>query len=317
MIQSRSSETRISESEMSGDMTTSAPGERFSRESEQVRQKAKDTVREAGEKVRETGDKLRQAGERTKEELMRSTRRARSEVQQRADAMIAERKARAADEVSVFGQALHQAASTLDEKGEGNIGTYVHQAADLVDSCADWLRNQEPGEMLRGCGNFTRRHPEVVLGGLFVAGIAVARFLKASDRKREDEEWDIDLRDRPFEADFDDESYYTSGLYEPASNLAAGGMSEDFGSGMGMSQAEDRPSLPGSPTSSSSTPALNQPFDTPKHDAASSNQAFCNTPSSTSATGAKEIGSPNPVRDDDLNTIGRNEPGMKTPSSPK
>src|SRR6266850_4166916 len=48
---------------------------------------------------------------------------------------------------------------------------------------ASYLRGKEPGDFLYDLESYARRSPEVVFGGLFVVGLAAARFLKAS-RKR-------------------------------------------------------------------------------------------------------------------------------------
>jgi len=47
--------------------------------------------------------------------------------------------------------------------------------------------------MVRGVSDFTRRHPELVLGGLFLVGVSFARFLKASDRHQD--RYDVDRGD--------------------------------------------------------------------------------------------------------------------------
>ncbi|MDQ3332768.1 MAG: hypothetical protein M3552_19320, partial [Planctomycetota bacterium] len=103
-------------------------------------------------------------------------------------------------EVSVFGKALHKATDTLDENDDATLGHYAHQAGDLVDSCANYLRDANASELIRGASNFTRRHPELVLGGLFLAGVSIARFLKASDRHQDlydaDRGYDFDRTSR-------------------------------------------------------------------------------------------------------------------------
>jgi hypothetical protein len=138
----------------------------------------RDAADRASETVRQTGDQVRE----------------------RASAMVADRKSRLADEVGVFGEALHRAADTLDENDDAVLGNYAHQAGDMIDSCARYLRDANPSEMVRGVSDFTRRHPELVLGGLFLVGVSFARFLKASERHQD--RYDFD-RDDDFELSYD------------------------------------------------------------------------------------------------------------------
>ncbi|MGC1275807.1 MAG: hypothetical protein WBC44_19040 [Planctomycetaceae bacterium] len=286
MIQSRPNELRPDEpASFEGGSSGNTPHERFGQETERMKRKAGDTVRE-------TGEKMREAGRQTKNQIVQTTKQTSVQVQQRASEMLADKKSRAADEVGVFGQALHRAADTLDENDDGAVGRYVHQAADLVDSGAEWLRNKSASEMVRGCGDFTRRHPEIVLGGLFLAGVAVARFLKASDRSRS-------LDDSDFEGNFGEGHYGAMSDMDLQRDLESGDefgyRDEGFGdigmyagSQRGMStQAEDIPDVTSSQPGSSSSMPTSQSTDMPK-----------------------------PIRDDDLGTIGRNEPTTTDPSKP-
>jgi len=322
MIQPRPDEFR---SEDPGTFETASlgtePSERFAKQTEQLGQQAK---QKAGEALRQTGDSIREAGRQTKDQIVESTRRTSAQVQERASAVLADQKSRAADEVGVVGQALHRAADSLDENDQ-MMGRYVHQAADMVDSCADWLRDKSASEMVRGCGDFTRRHPEVVLGGLFLAGIAVARFLKASDRNRSLDESDFSRTDRDFEGNFgeghygalsdmdsprsfeggrgfgyEDAGYGDIGMYAGTQREMSDTGTSGFGGSSSFneprrSQIEDIPDIASSQPGSPSSLPQSQILDEPTLDAAESK----------------------PIRDDDLNTIGRNDPSFDNPSKPR
>jgi ElaB/YqjD/DUF883 family membrane-anchored ribosome-binding protein len=174
-------------------------GDEAKRQAEEVRQKA-------SQKAHEAGESLKQAGREAAHRVTETARQTGDQVRERASAMVDDRKSRLADEVSVFGQALHRAADTLDENDDAVLGRYAHQAGDFADSCARYLRDANPSEMVRGVSDFTRRHPELVLGGLFLAGVSLARFLKASDRHQDrydfDRGYDMD-RGYNFESDSD------------------------------------------------------------------------------------------------------------------
>ena len=185
MIQSRPNEFQVDEPATS--LPGTEPQDRLKQHSQDVRQMAGDVRQKAGDAAAQAGEKIREVSRQAKDQVVERARETTSQVQERASTAIAGQKDRVAEQVSVFGQALHRAADTLDENDDQAVGRYVHQAADMIDSCANWLRHKDAAEMVRGCGNFTRRHPELILGGMFLAGVALARFMKASDRRRSEE----------------------------------------------------------------------------------------------------------------------------------
>ena len=61
-----------------------------------------------------------------------------------------------------------------------SIGSYTNRAADQIDAISKYVRITSFQTMLGDAGQFARRRPEVFLGGTLLAGLLVARFLKAS-----------------------------------------------------------------------------------------------------------------------------------------
>lgn len=198
MIQSRPNEVRADES--TSGMPRDESKNRLKQHGEDAKRQAEELGHKAGDKAREAGESLKRAGRDAAERASEAARQTGDQVRERASAMVADRKSRLADEVGVFGEALHRAADTLDENDDAALGTYAHQAGDMIDSCAQYLREANPSEMVRGVSDFTRRHPELVLGGLFLAGVSLARFLKASDRHQD--RYDLDRGD-DFELSYD------------------------------------------------------------------------------------------------------------------
>lgn len=241
MIQSRPNELRPDEP--AAGMPGNQPQDRLKQHAEEVKRQTGDVRQAAGQAVSQAGEKLRETGRQAKDQVVQAARQTTTEVRERASDVLMSQKNRLADEVSVFAEALHKAADTLDQHDDRQIGRYVHQAADCVDGCVNYLRERDASEMVRKVGDFTRRHPEVVLGGLFLTGIAVARFLKASDRNRGTEfntAGDLD-RDygymdtgRGLESGaygYDDTGYGDIGMYagSDVSGVGSRGMNEPFG----------------------------------------------------------------------------------------
>lgn len=72
-----------------------------------------------------------------------------------------------------------------DQRQEG-IAHYVERAGRQVQSLADYLKNNDAGQIADASENFARRQPAVFLGVAFVLGVVSARFLKSS--RRDDEQ---------------------------------------------------------------------------------------------------------------------------------
>jgi hypothetical protein len=81
---------------------------------------------------------------------------------------------------------LGSLAGTLREAGdEAGIGRYAGRAADQVDRLSVYLQDRDLREVVRDAESFARRRPAVFLGGTFLAGLLLARFLKASGGRQD------------------------------------------------------------------------------------------------------------------------------------
>lgn len=103
--------------------------------------------------------------------------------------LVSERKDRAAEQIGNFAGSLRDAARKLEE-GDGGataLGRYATTAADQVDRVSQYLRDRDLDSFVRDAETFARRHPDVFLGGTFIAGLILARFFKASERRHQDE----------------------------------------------------------------------------------------------------------------------------------
>ena len=138
----------------------------------QVKEEAKDLVSEA------------------KNEVSGMASQARDHVQN----LVGERKDRAADQLGSFAGSLRDAAGKLQD-GDGGataLGRYATTAADQVDRVSQYLRDRDIKTFVRDAETLARRHPDVFLGGTFIAGLILARFFKASERRHQDdlaEDW--------------------------------------------------------------------------------------------------------------------------------
>ena len=136
--------------------------------------------RQAQNLATKASDNAHKAAEHAREAARDTTRR----IREQGTSLATAQKERAAEELSHFSHAIHRAAETLHEEGDHNIADYADMTAERIDQATRYLRERELGGLVDDAEEATRRRPELVYGGLFVAGLALSRFLKASSRRR-------------------------------------------------------------------------------------------------------------------------------------
>ena len=95
--------------------------------------------------------------------------------------LVGQQKDQAADRLGSLAQALREAGNKLNENQQaGDFGQYAGRAAQQVERLSNYLREGDLRGFVRDTESFARRRPEVFLGGTLVAGLMLARFLKAS-----------------------------------------------------------------------------------------------------------------------------------------
>jgi len=88
-------------------------------------------------------------------------------------------------DMALLAEALREAGRKLNEGEQGgDFGRYADRAAGQVERLSTYLRDNDLRGFVRDTENFARRRPEVFLGGALLAGLALARFLKASSPNR-------------------------------------------------------------------------------------------------------------------------------------
>lgn len=132
-------------------------------------------------------DQFKQAAGRktveTKASFQEEARHMTEEAQQAGSKIVAHQKQSLITKIRQYEEAIRAAASTLREEQENILAGPAEQAANQLERAAGYLQRHEPGDFLHDLEGVARRRPELVFGGLFVAGFAASRFLKASRRK--------------------------------------------------------------------------------------------------------------------------------------
>lgn len=79
------------------------------------------------------------------------------------------------------------ASEKLDSADDSVAAAKVRKVANGLENVSGYLRDTDPSELYEEAGRLARKHPEIAFGALFIAGLGIARFLKASaEEKRND-----------------------------------------------------------------------------------------------------------------------------------
>lgn len=108
-----------------------------------------------------------------------------NQAKDQVNQLVSKQKDQAAERLGGFAGALRDAATKLEGQEGIGLGRYAGQAAEQVDRFSNYLRQGDLTGFVRDAENLARRNPDLFLGGVFLAGVVLARFLKASDPRRE------------------------------------------------------------------------------------------------------------------------------------
>jgi hypothetical protein len=143
--------------------------------------------RETREAVKELREDVNQAGTQLKQKAREAT----EQIKEQGYEMVTQQKETVTGSLDRFGSALRKAAQHLHEDHEKGFATVTEKLADQIESTTNYLRNHDFQSLYDDAQGYARRHPEVVFGAMFVAGLAIGRFLKASPHT----DWDLHRAD--------------------------------------------------------------------------------------------------------------------------
>ena len=125
----------------------------------------------AGEQLRQVSAGLKESGG----EALRTAKNA-------GNSFLRDQQEKFATQLDRYTDAIKAACETLNSTEGNPLLTPAQRASRQMERVAEYLRNRDAMDFLDDLGNFARRKPEIMFGGLFVAGLASVRFLKASSR---------------------------------------------------------------------------------------------------------------------------------------
>jgi hypothetical protein len=135
-------------------------------QAQQVADQAREKVGEAAEQAKETAQSV--AGQ----------------AQERVRQQVDQRSTEAGERVGGTAADIRSVGEELRNQGKEGPAKIADQAADRIERAGSYLRDSDSDRLLNDLEDFGRRRPWAVFAGAAVAGIAAARFLKASSRER-------------------------------------------------------------------------------------------------------------------------------------
>ena len=148
-----------------------------------AQEKAKQTAQTAKSEIEKLKGAAREQGSAAVEEIKTAAQSAARKAQEAGRDFVHEQKENLAQKAHQYAEALRVAAERLRDE-EGNVlAKPAEKWAEQLERMSSYVREKEPNDFLEDLEMFARRKPEVVFGGLFVVGLAAARFLKASRRR--------------------------------------------------------------------------------------------------------------------------------------
>jgi hypothetical protein len=92
----------------------------------------------------------------------------------------------AGSQVRSVAQALRRSGDELRTEGNSTAAQWTGQAADKLEQLGSYLEQARGDDLMREIEGFARRRPWMLAGIGMLAGIAAARFMKASSENRYD-----------------------------------------------------------------------------------------------------------------------------------
>jgi hypothetical protein len=100
-------------------------------------------------------------------------------VKRRVTSRVDQQMNRAADGLGGIADVFRSASNELRNENE-TLASYVDMASDQMKRVADQIRQKGVADVLDDVQLFARRRPALFIGGAFLVGLGIARFLKSS-----------------------------------------------------------------------------------------------------------------------------------------
>jgi vacuolar-type H+-ATPase subunit H len=157
---------------------------------EEVRETASEKLHEArdyaSEKLHEARDAAGDVVEEARDLASEKAAEAARKMREYGEQLASRQKLSLAEETRHLSLALRGAADRLHNDNDDAIASYADAAAEQLERASRYIRGHSVADLIDDAQEIVRERPGLVLGGMFIAGLAVGRFLNASASHRRD-----------------------------------------------------------------------------------------------------------------------------------
>jgi len=125
-------------------------------------------------------EKLQSAVEEIRQKTKETGRQVVDETGIKARRLFAEQRNALAGQIEGFAKAFRDTGGNLEEHDFKIAARYSTEVAGEVDRLAEFIREKDMSEIIDSVEDLGRRQPAIFYGGMFAAGLLLARFLKSS-----------------------------------------------------------------------------------------------------------------------------------------
>jgi ElaB/YqjD/DUF883 family membrane-anchored ribosome-binding protein len=100
---------------------------------------------------------------------------------------VDQRSTQVGSQAKSLAEALRRSGRDLETQGNGNAAQLTSQVADRIERAGSYLEEMRGEDLMRDVESFARRRPWMLAGVGLLAGVAAARFMKASSEQRYDD----------------------------------------------------------------------------------------------------------------------------------
>ena len=134
-------------------------------------------------RARSVGELIRNGSEILRREARQTLSAASKTVHDEAERVMNEQKGGAAQQLSRAGNTLRRTAHALHAINVIAPASYAESAAEKLAGAAQYIEGANLDELTEDASALVKRHPAATMGGLFIAGLLAARFLKATQQQ--------------------------------------------------------------------------------------------------------------------------------------
>lgn len=171
---------------------------------------AKETVDNETQKLKTEAERAKheakQKASKAYEDAKVGARKALQDSKTYAKDVVSNQKNALVNKLDEYKSAIVAASDKLEAENDDIAASKIRKAANGIDNVTGYLRDTEPADLYDEASRLAKKHPELVFGGLFIAGLGLARFLKSSASERRSEAYYSQTTDRTAASELE---YYT------------------------------------------------------------------------------------------------------------